>query len=75
MAKLPRVRWYRDRLAISQEELARLAGVSRVTVTRIESGEDTFPSTARKIAQALSVTPAALMDDGEAKDQDPKRAA
>ena len=65
MPRLPRVRWHRERAALSQEELAKLAGVSRVTVVRIESGEETYPSTARKIAAALNVAPADLMEPGQ----------
>lgn len=62
MPKLPRLRWYRDRQALSQEELAKAAGVSRVTITRVEAGEDTYPQTARKIAAALNIAPADLME-------------
>ena len=63
MPKLPRLRWYRERQALSQEELARAAGVSRVTISRIEGGEDAFPQTARKLAAALSVAPVELMEE------------
>jgi len=38
MIKLPRLRAARERAALSQGELAKIAGVSRVTVVRIESG-------------------------------------
>ena len=62
MPKLPKTRQRRERLALSQAELAEKAGVSRVTITRVERGEDTFPATARKIAQALDVAPAELME-------------
>lgn len=67
MPKLPRVRWYRERMALSQQELAMKAGVSRVTVVRIENGEDTYPSTARKLASALDVAPADLMESEQGK--------
>lgn len=67
MAKLPRVQWHRERAALSQEELAQRAGVSRVTIIRIERGEDTFPSTARKLATALGVLPSDLMAPDEGK--------
>jgi transcriptional regulator with XRE-family HTH domain len=63
MPRLPKLRWHRERQALSQEELARAAGVSRGTITRIEGGEDTHPQTARKIAAALGVSPAELMED------------
>ena len=61
MVKLPKARLYRERQALTQEELAKLAGVSRVTITRVECGEQTYPSTARKIAQALNIQPSDLM--------------
>ena len=62
MVKLTRLRMVRERSALTQQELADLAGVSRVTVGRIESGEDEpFPRTTRKLARALRVKPADLM--------------
>jgi len=43
--------------------LADLAGVSRVTIGRIESGQvEPFPRTTRKLARALKVKPADLME-------------
>ncbi len=62
VVKLPRLRAVRERRALSQRELAELAGVSRVTVIRIESGlDDPYPSTVRKLANALGVEPSDLM--------------
>ena len=63
MVKLTRLRVIRERKALTQQELADLAGVSRVTVVRAESGKDEpFPRTVRKLAGALKVKPADLMD-------------
>jgi len=74
MVSLPRLKDIRQRRALSQRELSKLAGVSRVTIVRLEAGgEDPFPTTVRKLAAALGVDPAELMDAHE--DQAPKRAA
>jgi transcriptional regulator with XRE-family HTH domain len=45
---------YRISLGWSATELARRAGLSAKTVSRIESGEPTYPHTAGAIARALS---------------------
>ena len=74
MVSLPQLRTIRERRALSQRELSALAGVSRMTIVRLEAGgEDPFPSTVRKLARALEVDPADLM--GPAENQTPKRAA
>ena len=71
--KLPRLRTLRERQALTQRELADLAGVSRTTIVTLEQGADSpYPSTVRKLARALGVTPAELMNDGD--DQASKRA-
>lgn len=63
MASLPQLKAIRERRALSQRELSKLAGVSRVTIVRLEAGgEDPFPTTVRKLATALSVDPAELME-------------
>lgn len=58
-----KLRRERDRRALSMRELADLAGVSWVTVWRIENGRrvQPHPSTLRKLAAALAVEPAELM--------------
>ena len=62
MVSLPRLKEIRLRRALSQRELSKRAGVSRVTIVRLEAGgEDPFPSTVRKLADALNVEPDALM--------------
>ena len=68
MVSLPRLREIRERRALSQRELSKLAGVSRVTIVRLEAGgEDPFPTTVRKLATALNVDPADLMEPIEGK--------
>lgn len=59
--KAIRLRGARERRALTQEELARLAMVSRGTIYRIEMGFDAYPPTVRKIARALGVDPAMLL--------------
>ena len=62
MVSLPRLKETRERRALSQRELSKLAGVSRVTIVRLEAGgEDPFPTTVRKLADALKVEPDELM--------------
>jgi transcriptional regulator with XRE-family HTH domain len=63
MVSLPRLKQIRERRALSQRDLSKLAGVSRVTIVRLEAGgEDPFPTTVRKLATALNVDPAELME-------------
>ncbi len=62
MVSLPHLKSVRLRRALSQRELSALSGVSRMTIARLEAGgEDPFPTTVRKLAQALNVDPSALM--------------
>ena len=73
MVSLPHLNDIRQRRALSQRELSKLAGVSRMTIVRLEAGgEDPFPTTIRKLAKALDVDPAELMGPDE---QPSKRAA
>jgi transcriptional regulator with XRE-family HTH domain len=44
-------------------ELAAAAGVSTNTISRLERGEDGYAATIRKLAKALGVKPAELMDE------------
>ncbi len=46
----------RESMLMSKTELARLAGVSAVTIDRIERGEDCRMETKRKIVLALGFT-------------------
>jgi len=59
--KLARTREWRESRGLTQREVADLAGVSEVTVIRVEMGHDVFPATARKIAGALDVQVADLL--------------
>lgn len=46
--------------AMTQRDLARAAGISRVTVTRLEGGLPASPYSLRRIAGALGTTPDAI---------------
>jgi transcriptional regulator with XRE-family HTH domain len=59
---LPKLKAFRERKALTQDELAKASGVAKNTVLRIEKGGDAYPGTARKIAAALGVEPEALME-------------
>jgi transcriptional regulator with XRE-family HTH domain len=62
MAKLTRLKDVRQRKALTQQQLAEKAGVNRVTIARIEGGKDEpFPTTVRKVADALGVEPEELL--------------
>ena len=52
-----RLREQRLRRALSQQELARLAGLSRESIIKLEAGRDAWPQTVRKLARALRVKP------------------
>lgn len=74
MVSLPRLKEIRQIRALSQRELSKLSGVSRVTIVRLEAGgEDPFPTTVRRLADALGVEPAELMGQPDA--MPPKKAA
>ncbi len=66
MPKLGRLRELRDRAMLSQEELARRAGVSRATVADLEAGKRrAHAATGRKLAKALGVSPGDLLGRSE----------
>ena len=54
---IPRLREWRNKRALSQEELARRSGISRTTIIKIEAGRGAWPQTVRKLAKALGVKP------------------
>ena len=65
-----RVRRARERLALSQEDLVQQAGLTIATLSRIENDRLAArprPSTIRKLAGALGVTPAWLLYGEEAQ--------
>ncbi len=56
MRELGRLREERKRSRLTQEELALVSGVNRVTIARLETGAaKAKPDTARKLARALKV--------------------
>lgn len=61
-----RLREVRLRKLLTQEEVARRAGLSEATVNRLETGmHGARISTVRKLAEALQVEPAELIVAGE----------
>ena len=61
---LPGLRAARQKAGLTQNELAKLAGVGRGTVHRLETLErGGYPRTLRKLATALGVEPAQLVRD------------
>ena len=68
--QLPRLRECRERALLTQAELAEKAGVSEVTINRLENGRHAPRfSTVRKLAAALGVPPTDLMAPAEAAEQ------
>lgn len=63
MTQLPRLKEWRERRLLTQAELASRSGVAETTINRLENArhEARF-STVRKLAEALSVEPQALME-------------
>jgi transcriptional regulator with XRE-family HTH domain len=60
--KLARTKEWRESHGLTQRELAAEAGVGEVTVARMETGASVTPPTARKIAAALGVSVADLLE-------------
>ena len=59
---MPRLKMLRQRAFLTQRELAQRAGLSEVTVNRLEQGKQTARiSTIRKLASALGVVPEELV--------------
>jgi transcriptional regulator with XRE-family HTH domain len=57
-----KVKRLREEKVLSQRELARMAGLTQMTVWRIENGyRDARPGTIRKLAVALGVEPKELV--------------
>jgi transcriptional regulator with XRE-family HTH domain len=60
--QLARTKEWRESRGFTQRELAAEAGISEVTVARLETGHSSTPRTARKIAKALDVSVADLLE-------------
>ncbi len=60
-----RLREWRQRRLLSQEELADKADVGTATIARIEAGQGARLSTLRKLATALEITPDELLGEGD----------
>ena len=56
------IRTLRKQRGLTQAELAKLAGVSTISITRYEAGGNLSLSNAKKIATALKVTVDELFD-------------
>jgi transcriptional regulator with XRE-family HTH domain len=61
--QLAKLREWREARGLTQKQLAAKAGVAEGTVVRGERGETTYPHTARKMADALDVSVADLMEN------------
>jgi len=56
------IKYYRSRLDLTQEELAKRAGLNRSYLAGIEAGQrNTSAKTIEKLAHALGVSPADLL--------------
>lgn len=61
-----RLREWRQRRLLTQDELAKKSGVGTATIARIEAGQGARLSTLRKLADALEITPDQMLGEGEA---------
>jgi transcriptional regulator with XRE-family HTH domain len=59
---LPRLKAYRELKGETQVSLAEKAGVGPVSIVRAETGHSVWPSSAKKIAEALGLEIVDLMD-------------
>jgi transcriptional regulator with XRE-family HTH domain len=62
----PNLRWLRTHRALTQHQLAKVAGVARSTIGLLEGGKESGMPTLAKLARALGVEPAELMDQPRA---------
>lgn len=63
--KLPKSRAWREAKGLTRQELAEAAGLSPQTLAGYESGRDARPNNARKLADALGVEVAELMEESQ----------
>ena len=62
MRRLTRLKEERQRRQLTQMELAKISGVNRTTITRLERGATrASPVTMSKLARALKVKPSTLV--------------
>ncbi len=69
--KTPRLKAVRESKYLSQRELAEKAGVTPVTVSRLEKGDGVGSNASlpmvRRLAEALGVEPGELVQEGDEK--------
>ena len=65
MRPAPHLRREREKAFLSQQELADRAGVSKAAIHRIETGQPARPGTLRKLAEALGISPRALVESDQ----------
>ncbi len=69
---IPKLRYWRERRALTQEELAEKANVGTRSVAGYEAGAGARPGNVRKLAEALDIDVSALMEPEGPKDQAPR---
>lgn len=62
MRQAPNLRRLREEAFLSQQELADRSGISKAAIHRIETGQPARLSTLRRLAGALGVAPASLVE-------------
>jgi DNA-binding XRE family transcriptional regulator len=62
MVRLPGLWRQRQLAALTQAQLAEKAGVQRTTIVNLEKGSEAFPTTVRKLADALGCAPRDLIE-------------
>jgi len=73
MAVGANVKHWRERRAMSQDDLAKAAGVSPNTIWRLENEDRGIrPSTLRKLSASLGIDPAVLLDEKATGDAKPE---
>lgn len=62
-----KLRAERTRAALSMRDLEERSGIRVITIYRIETGrvKHAYPSTIRRLAEALGIAPAALMREAD----------
>jgi transcriptional regulator with XRE-family HTH domain len=64
MVRVSNLAEYRRRRTLTQEELAKLSGVSRATIAALEMGHrGAHPRTIERLARVLRVKPQELMEN------------